>query len=90
LKPHVPFVFGLVALLSPLTATADCGLIYQVCEKVCKVKHLTDDPANAGCVSKCVAERGVCMAKVGARKTAEAGEQAWTSTKSFFKGLSGD
>ncbi len=68
---------AVLALSFSAAVSADCGLEYQACEKICKIKYLNDDAANAGCVSRCVAERGVCLAKAGADKTVEASSEAW-------------
>lgn len=84
---RVMIVLISLMLLSPVVAQAGCELDYQACDKSCTVKYLTDDGGKAGCVSKCVAKKGVCLAKDGAEKTAEAGGKAWDSTKSFFKAL---
>lgn len=84
---RVIVVLTSLMLVSPLAAQAGCELDYQACDKACSVKYLTDDGGKAGCVSKCVAQKGVCLAKDGAEKTAEAGGKAWDSTKSFFKAL---
>lgn len=72
-----------LALLTSLQAHADCDLDYQVCSKTCSIKHLNDDGAEAACNTKCVANNGVCLAKVGADKTVEASQKAWENTKSF-------
>lgn len=77
---------ALVGLL-PAISYADCKTDYLICEKTCSVKHFNDDAAIAGCKTKCVGERGVCLAKAGADKTVEIGEDAWEGTKSFFKGV---
>lgn len=79
-----------LAVLVPVVAQADCSTEYEICEKTCYVKYFNDDAAITGCKSKCVAQKGVCLAKVGADKTVEAGEDAWEGTKSFFKGMTDD
>ncbi len=89
MKYATALLFSLT-LLTPLMASAGCELDYQACDKACAVKYLTDDGGKVGCVSKCVAHKGVCLAKDGADKTAEAGGKAWGSTKSFFKALTED
>lgn len=84
---------GLLALLGIAVSTpswADCDTDYQICEKTCYVKYFNDDAAITGCKSKCVGAKGVCLAKVGADKTVELGEDAWEGTKSFFKGMTDD
>lgn len=80
----------LLISLAPSLSFADCATDYQICEKTCYVKHFNDDAAVAGCKTKCVGERGVCLAKAGADKTVEIGEDAWEGTKSFIKGVTGE
>jgi len=82
-------LLGLI-LLFPTLAWADCGLTYQACEKLCRVKHLTDEAAELGCRSRCVAERAACAAEAGAKKAVEVGDSVVESTKSFLSGLKGD
>lgn len=70
-----------LALLLPAAAQAGCELEYKACDASCSVKHFSDDAAKTGCVSKCVAEKGLCLAKEGAGNAAEAGGEAWEATK---------
>lgn len=85
------------ALLVASPVFADCGTEQTFCETKCKVAHLTDDAAYAGCKSKCIAQRAVCSTESGAETVIEAskngadvvvetGQSAWESTKSFIKG----
>ncbi|WP_027859346.1 hypothetical protein [Marinobacterium jannaschii] len=69
------------------SAIADCSTKQTFCEAQCKVKHLSDEMAEAGCNSKCVAERAACSAEKGADTAVDAGKKAWEGTKSFVKGL---
>jgi len=87
MKHRLSLLITLAALLTPLSAQASCDLEYTACESACKVKYISDDGGKAGCTSKCFAEKGACLTKKGAEKTAEAGEKAWDNTKSFFKAL---
>lgn len=80
----------ILALIAPLKANAACDLDYQICTNTCSVKHLTDDGAAVACKTKCAGSKGVCLAKVGADKTAEASKKAWDNTKSFFGELTKD
>lgn len=83
-------VLGFLVILLPTMSWADCGLNYQACEKICAVKHLTDDAAELGCTSRCVAERAACLAEQGADKAVEVGNSVVESTKSFFSGMKKD
>lgn len=83
-------VIALFVSLVPSISFADCAMEHEICEKTCYVKHFNDDAAITGCKTKCVGERGVCMAKAGADKTVEIGEDAWEGTKSFIKGVTGE
>lgn len=81
------FFVVFAGLLFSTTAMADCSVDYEICEKTCYIKYFNDDAAVSGCKSKCIAERGLCLAKAGADKTVELGEEAWEGTKSFIKGM---
>ncbi|WP_210395948.1 hypothetical protein [Motiliproteus sediminis] len=85
MRISVLLLLGL-SVVSP--AWADCSLNHTACDNVCAVKHLTDDAAEAGCKSRCVAERTACEAKQGAKAAAKATEGAVESVKSFINGLS--
>lgn len=81
---------ALLVSIAPSISFADCATEHEICEQACYVKHFNDDAAIAGCKTKCVGERGVCLAKAGADKTVEIGEGAWEGTKSFIKGVTGE
>ncbi|MCV6587477.1 MAG: hypothetical protein OIF57_00420 [Marinobacterium sp.] len=78
---YVISVAAALVLLTPLTAAASCDLEYEACDKSCSVKYFNDDSGHAGCVSKCVAQKGVCLTKKGAASAAEAGGEAWEDAK---------
>lgn len=59
-------------------AYADCSSEQTWCETSCKVKHVGDDTAKTGCISRCVAERAVCSTKAGA-------ESAYESSKEIYQ-----
>ncbi|NVK44142.1 MAG: hypothetical protein HWE39_23105 [Oceanospirillaceae bacterium] len=84
----------------PLPALADCALDQQYCRVECEVRHFTDEAAVNGCKARCALERAFCSTSAGAENAVELGKEgadaatdvtkdAWDSTKSFFKGLSG-
>lgn len=83
--------------LSPL-AMADCSTEQTICETKCSVMYLSDEAAELGCKSKCVAKRALCSTESGAETAVETGEEvidkgvevskeAWQNTKSFVKGM---
>ena len=78
-----------LSLVSPL-ANADCALEQNWCEATCKVRFVTNDAEQAGCISRCVAERAVCSAKVGADKATDIGKEVLEDSKSFINGLTSD
>ncbi|NRQ00928.1 hypothetical protein [Marinobacterium sp. xm-d-530] len=84
----------LLALLTFLTFTttsyADCAFDQDVCEASCKLRFITNDAEKAGCISRCVAERTLCSAKIGAGKAKEFGEEALEESKSFIEGFTAD
>jgi len=84
----------------PLPALADCALDQQYCRVECEVRHFTDEAAANGCKARCAVERAICSTGAGAESAVELGKEgadaavdatqdAWDSTKSFIKGLSG-
>jgi hypothetical protein len=92
-------VFFIISLLfvTPF-AIADCSTEQTFCETQCAVIYLTDDAAELGCKSKCVAKRALCSTESGAETAVETGgdvidsgvevtKEAWKDTKSFVKGL---
>ncbi|EAR61086.1 hypothetical protein [Neptuniibacter caesariensis] len=90
-------IFGFLLLCSPLVM-ADCSTDQTVCETKCAVVHFSDEAAELGCKSKCVAKRAVCSTESGAKTVVETGgdvidsgvevsKEAWKDTKSFVKGL---
>lgn len=91
---------GAIALTTVLTTSvfADCSTKQTFCEAKCAATYLTDEAAELGCKSKCVAQRALCSTESGAKaavdtggkvvdKGVEAGKNAWDNTKSFFKGI---
>lgn len=79
-------------------ANADCSTEQTLCETQCAITYFTDDAAELGCKSKCVAKRAVCSTESGAETAVETGgevidsgvevtKEAWKDTKSFVKGL---
>ncbi|MDO6514190.1 MULTISPECIES: hypothetical protein [unclassified Neptuniibacter] len=88
--------FGLLFLAS--FTWADCSTEQTLCETQCAVVHFTDEAAELGCKSKCVAKRALCSTESGAKTAVDAGgevidsgvevsKDAWQDTKSFVKGL---
>ena len=61
----------LLTLLFVPSAYADCGSEQTWCETTCRVKHIDDDAARVGCLSRCVAERAACSTKAGAESAIE-------------------
>jgi len=79
-------------------AWADCSTEQTLCETQCAVVHLTDEAAELGCKSKCMAKRALCSTESGAKTAVDTGgevidsgvevsKDAWQDTKSFVKGL---
>ena len=84
-------LLALLALLTfSTTSYADCAFDQDVCEASCKLRFITNDAEKAGCISRCVAERTLCSAKVGADKAKEFGEEALEESKSFIEGFTAD
>ncbi|MGB0204200.1 MAG: hypothetical protein ACPF9K_04020 [Neptuniibacter sp.] len=84
-------------LISPYAA-ADCSTQQALCETECAVRYFSDEAAELGCKSKCVAQRAVCSTESGAQTAVETGgevidkgvevsKEAWENTKSFVKGV---
>ena len=94
--------FGLASaliILLPSFVLADCATKQSFCEAKCTATYLTDEAAELGCKSKCVAQRALCSTESGAKAALDTGEEvvdkgveasknAWDNTKSFFKGIS--
>jgi len=72
------------------TSYADCAFDQDVCEASCKLRFITNDAEKAGCISRCVAERTLCSAKIGAGKAKEFGAEALEESKSFIEGFTAD
>ena len=92
------FIIAVSLLLGSQLAMANCSTEQTLCETKCSVMYLTDDAAELGCKSKCVAKRALCSTESGAETAVETGEdvidsgvevtkEAWQDTKSFVKGL---
>jgi len=92
------FIIAVSLLLTAQLAMANCSTEQTLCETKCSVMYLTDDAAELGCKSKCVAKRALCSTESGAETAVETGEdvidsgvevtkEAWQDTKSFVKGL---
>ncbi|WP_415901756.1 hypothetical protein ACMXYR_11915 [Neptuniibacter sp. QD29_5] len=64
--------FSALMLLTP-AVFADCSTDQTICEAKCSVKHFTDDAAELGCKSKCVAQRAMCSTESGAKTVVEKG-----------------
>lgn len=62
-------------------AVADCSSEQTWCETSCKVKHVGDDTAKTGCISRCVAERAVCSTKAGAESAYESGKEIYQESQ---------
>lgn len=62
-------------------AWADCSSEQTWCETSCKVKHIGDDTAKTGCISRCVAERAVCSTKAGAESAYESGKEIYQESQ---------
>jgi len=86
-----------VAMLFATPTFANCGTSQSVCESKCSVVHFNDEAAEAGCKSKCIAQRAACsteqgakdaieIGKKGADAVVETGQKAWENTKSFIRG----
>lgn len=69
---------------------SDCGVEQGICETTCKVRFITNDAEKAGCLSRCVAERTLCSAKVGTEKAKDLSEDIWQESKSFLEGFTAD
>lgn len=87
-----------LSLLATPFAAADCSTEQTLCETQCSVVHFTDEAAELGCKSKCMAKRAVCSTESGAETVVETGgdvidsgveisKEAWKDTKSFVRGL---
>ena len=72
------------------TSYADCAFDQDVCEASCKLRFITNDAEKAGCISRCVAERTLCSAKIGAGKAKEFGTEALEESKSFIEDFTAD
>lgn len=71
-----------VTLFSLSTGSwADCSSEQTWCETSCKVKHIGDDTAKTGCLSRCVAERAVCSTKAGAESAYESGKEIYQESQ---------
>lgn len=92
------FFFTLCFVAVVPFAVADCSTEQTLCETQCALTYFTDDAAELGCKSKCVAKRAVCSTESGAETAVETGgevidsgvevtKEAWKDTKSFVKGL---
>ena len=68
-------------LLSSATAWADCSTEQTWCETKCKVSYVGDDAGRTGCLSRCVAERAVCSAKVGAQSAIESSKEIYQDSQ---------
>ena len=64
---------ALLAILSTSHVFADCSTEQTICEAKCAVTYLTDDAAELGCKSKCVAKRALCSTESGAKTVVESG-----------------
>lgn len=90
--------FLLLAAMSFSTlAIADCATEQTLCEAECSLRYFSDEAAELGCKSKCVAKRAVCSTESGAKTAVDTGgdvldkgvemsKEAWENTKSFVKG----
>jgi len=63
-------LFSALMLLTS-AAFADCSTEQTFCEAQCAIKHFTDDAAELGCKSKCVAKRAMCSTESGAKTVIE-------------------
>lgn len=97
MKKVSTYILALMPLFITPFAVADCATEQTLCETQCAVKYFTDEAAELGCKSKCVAQRAVCSTESGAKtavetsgdvidKGVEVSKDAWESTKSFVKG----
>lgn len=73
-------VISALMLFSSATL-ADCGTEQTWCETSCKVKHIGDDAAKTGCLSRCVAERAVCSTKAGAESAVKSGKEIYQESQ---------
>jgi len=65
---------ALALALGSSHALADCSMKQSWCETQCEVRHFSDEAAELGCKSKCLAQRTVCSTKSGANTALEYGK----------------
>ncbi len=87
-----------ILILFSSVAYADCSTDQTLCETQCALKHFSDEAAELGCKSRCLAKRAACSTESGAKTVVETGgeviddgvditKEAWQDTKSFVRGL---
>lgn len=77
-------------LLGSASALADCASEQSWCKTGCEVKHLGDDAAKAGCISRCAAERALCSTKAGAESALESGKEVYQESQVIDKTIGCD
>lgn len=97
MKKRSTFLLLMAAIIVTPLASADCPTEQTLCEAECSLRYFSDEAAELGCKSKCVAKRAVCSTESGAKTAVDTGgevldkgvemsKEAWENTKSFVKG----